>query len=314
MKLKLGIPKGSLQDATIQLFARAGFNIYVSTRSYFPSIDDPNIRCLLVRAQEMARYVESGTLDAGITLWGAAHQAPAGTPNFLEGFRVDRGGIHLGLFHASENGGFQREGTEKQRHAPFEASEIPLAGLHHAFLGHFHTPRDAERHTYPGNPEPLGFGEQGPRGAVVATVQADGSVLRRRERMAKSEVHDLDCDITGCTSRQDVRDRVTAALAGRQGAARLTLRGELARGVEIGPRDLDGREILEHVPSLDALRVQIGALGTDYDFEMLAQEGTVRGQFVRDVQADPELDDETRRRVLATGLRALDGRTDLEVL
>jgi ATP phosphoribosyltransferase len=67
MKLKLGIPKGSLQDATVQLFARAGFNIYVSSRSYFPSIDDPDIECMLIRAQEMARYVSDGVLDAGLT-------------------------------------------------------------------------------------------------------------------------------------------------------------------------------------------------------------------------------------------------------
>jgi len=67
MKLKLGIPKGSLQDATIQLFARAGFNIYVSARSYFPAIDDPEIECMLIRAQEMARYVSDGVLDAGLT-------------------------------------------------------------------------------------------------------------------------------------------------------------------------------------------------------------------------------------------------------
>src|SRR6266700_5814085 len=67
MTLKLGIPKGSLQDATIQLFARAGFNIYVSSRSYFPAIDDPEIECMLIRAQEMARYVEDGVLDAGLT-------------------------------------------------------------------------------------------------------------------------------------------------------------------------------------------------------------------------------------------------------
>ena len=67
MKLKLGLPKGSLQDATIQLFARAGFNIYVNSRSYFPSIDDPEIECMLIRAQEMARYVCEGVLDAGIT-------------------------------------------------------------------------------------------------------------------------------------------------------------------------------------------------------------------------------------------------------
>jgi ATP phosphoribosyltransferase len=66
-KLKLGIPKGSLQDATIDLFARAGWKISLGSRSYVPSIDDTEIECLLVRAQEMARYVESGALDAGIT-------------------------------------------------------------------------------------------------------------------------------------------------------------------------------------------------------------------------------------------------------
>jgi ATP phosphoribosyltransferase len=66
-RLRLGIPKGSLQEATIDLFARAGWKIGLSSRSYVPSIDDPEIECLLVRAQEMARYVETGALDAGIT-------------------------------------------------------------------------------------------------------------------------------------------------------------------------------------------------------------------------------------------------------
>jgi ATP phosphoribosyltransferase len=65
--LQLGIPKGSLQDATIELFRKAGWKISASERSYFPSIDDAGIRCSLIRAQEMARYVEDGTLDAGIT-------------------------------------------------------------------------------------------------------------------------------------------------------------------------------------------------------------------------------------------------------
>ena len=65
--LRLGIPKGSLQDATVQLFARAGFTIFVSSRSYFPSIDDPEIECMLIRAQEMARYVADGVIDAGLT-------------------------------------------------------------------------------------------------------------------------------------------------------------------------------------------------------------------------------------------------------
>jgi ATP phosphoribosyltransferase len=65
--LKLGIPKGSLQDATLELFARAGWKITISARSYVPTIDDTEIECLMVRAQEMARYVETGALDAGIT-------------------------------------------------------------------------------------------------------------------------------------------------------------------------------------------------------------------------------------------------------
>jgi ATP phosphoribosyltransferase len=67
VKLKLGIPKGSLENATIDLFRRAGFAITTSSRSYFPGIDDPEIECMLIRAQEMARYVEDGILDAGLT-------------------------------------------------------------------------------------------------------------------------------------------------------------------------------------------------------------------------------------------------------
>jgi ATP phosphoribosyltransferase len=67
VKLKLGIPKGSLENATIELFRRAGFNITTSSRSYFPAVDDPELECMLIRAQEMARYVEDGILDAGLT-------------------------------------------------------------------------------------------------------------------------------------------------------------------------------------------------------------------------------------------------------
>jgi ATP phosphoribosyltransferase len=65
--LKLGIPAGSLQDSTAALFSRAGYNIKFASRSYFPTVDDPEIECMLIRAQEMARYVENGILDAGIT-------------------------------------------------------------------------------------------------------------------------------------------------------------------------------------------------------------------------------------------------------
>ena len=67
MKLRVGIPKGSLQESTIALFKRAGLNVYTSSRSYFAATDDPEIECMLIRAQEMARYVDHGVLDCGLT-------------------------------------------------------------------------------------------------------------------------------------------------------------------------------------------------------------------------------------------------------
>ncbi|HET9784094.1 MAG TPA: ATP phosphoribosyltransferase [Terriglobales bacterium] len=81
MTLKLGIPKGSLENATLELFRRAGFRITTASRSYFPVIDDPEIECMLIRAQEMARYVENGVLDAGLTGrdWVAEQQAAVET-------------------------------------------------------------------------------------------------------------------------------------------------------------------------------------------------------------------------------------------
>jgi ATP phosphoribosyltransferase len=66
-KLKLGLPKGSLQESTFKLFGKAGYRVQVSSRSYYPSIDDPDIDCILVRAQEMARYVDNGVIDVGLT-------------------------------------------------------------------------------------------------------------------------------------------------------------------------------------------------------------------------------------------------------
>lgn len=103
-------------------------------------------------------------LADGLTLWGAAHRAPANTDGFFEhGFKVDRGGVNVALFHGSERGELTWQEEGKAPHAPFHAWQIPEAGLDHVFCGHFHAPRDAERHTYPGNPDPLTFGETGDR-------------------------------------------------------------------------------------------------------------------------------------------------------
>ncbi len=185
-------------------------------------------------------------LADGFTVWGGAHQAPANTDDFLTRFSVDRGGVNVALFHGSERVWFTQQEQPKQPHAPFDAFEIEQAGLHHAFLGHFHRPKNAERFTYPGNPDPLSFGEDGLRGAVVAMIGPDGT-------------GDLN------------------ALA----------------------------------PHIDGLQVRLGTVHVAYDFEAVAQERTVRGQFVRDA-LNSGLSADEQRRVLATGLRALDGREDLE--
>jgi exonuclease SbcD len=245
-------------------------------------------------------------LADGVTLWGAAHRASTTDDGFLTGFEVDRGGVNLALFHGSET---SAPSTSEPVVAPFTAEQVEAAGLDHAFVGHLRTPCDAERHTYPGNPDPLSFGEHGPRGAVLCTVHDDGRVDRVRHDVSTSRVHDVVVDLAGAAHADEVRERVAEAVAGLTGIARVTLGGDV--GPDVALRLADLASAGEH---LDALVPRFGTLGVAYDFAALAEEPTVRGRFVHDVRADPRLDDDTRRRLLVTGLRALDGRTaDLAV-
>lgn len=247
------------------------------------------------------------TLAEGLTLWGGAHGGPALTPGFLDAFSVDRGGVHVALFHGSEQSAVPFQEAEKQLHAPFRAEQIPQAGLHHAFVGHFHRPEDAPWHTYPGNPDPLSFGESGPRGAVLATVHADGSVTRERRTVASTTAFDLEVDVTDAASLQEIGARVSAAVQGKGGVARITLRGSLANTVDLRLADLQ-----PFAATTEGAVFRVGKLNPAYDFVRLAAEPTVRGLFTKDVLAAP-LDEERKQRVLVAGLRALDGRTDLEV-
>jgi exonuclease SbcD len=253
-------------------------------------------------------------LADGFTVWGAAHRAPANTPGFLDDVRLDRAGVHIGLFHGSEQGDLALQEQGKRPHAPFRAVQVPRAGLHHALVGHFHTPRDAEHHTYPGNPEPLTFGETGERSAVLVEVSADGSVRRERHRVAGSTVSDVEVGLDGIAHAGEVRQRLADALRTASGTVRATLTGDIGPDVDLTAADLAGLTAADVAPHLDGLLTRVGRLGVAYDYDRLAEERTVRGQFVRDVRAAADLSDDERRRVLITGLRAFDKRRhDLEV-
>jgi len=293
--------RSALSDVALPVYIAPGNHDWLSPRSPYRTVRWP----ANVHVFEEDR-LSPVTLEDGLTLWGAAHRAPANTPDFFAGFRPDRGGIHIAVAHASERTALPWQESGKQPHAPFEAAELEEAGLSHAFLGHYHVPRDAERHTYPGNPDPLEFGETGDRGAVLATLRPDGSVDRERRSVAVSEVHDLTVTLHGAGHAEEVAGAVAQALSGRAGFVRLTLDGEVTASLEI---DLAGlRRIGEH---LDGLVIRIGDLSTGYDVLEIQREASVRGHFARSTAGieDPDL----RRRVLLTGLRALEGRRDLEV-
>lgn len=250
--------------------------------------------------------LEPTALVDGVTMWGAAHLVPASTRGFLDSFRVDRSGINLAVFHGSEQSWLPYQGADKQPHAPFRADQIERAGLDFAFVGHYHSPRRTDRLAYPGNPDPLSFGECGDRGAILATISPDGAVAMETRTVAASRVHDIVVDVTGCTSFQEIRDQAASVLTGVEGAIRLTVQGELHPDVE---PQYDLLRALVLPPSYAT--VHQGDLRQGYDLEAIAAEPTVRGQFVRDVRAS-ELDADIQRKVLVTGLRALSGRRDLE--
>ena len=246
------------------------------------------------------------TIRDGLTLWGAAQCRPNGADNFLRGFHTDRGGVHIGLFHAGAHIPAGGQNGDSPRRS-IEASEIENAGLHHLFVGLCHEPRESARCTYPGNPHPLAFGQNGDRGAVVATISPDGTVQREWRPVARFPFHDVELDITGCMSRAEIRWRLKQALANLAGLARVTVSGEVPAELDFNIRDLAE---IQH--SLEGLLIRMGGIRPRFDVEAIAKETTVRGQFVRNVLA-AVLDDEKRQRVLMTGLRALEGKRDLEV-
>ena len=198
--------------------------------------------------------------------------------------------------------------TSADLHLPFDLEDIDRVGLDHVFSGHYHTPKKERRLTYPGNAHPLGFGEGPGRGLVIAAIAESGEVDAVTHDVSPTRFHDLTVDLTGATTSDEVRQRCQAALVSLRGGARLTLTGDLSANV-----DLDAAGLRDLTSQLDAVVVRTDQLEPGYDLAELQHEPTVRGQFVREVLGDSTIDDANRTAVLVTGLRALDGRSDLEV-
>lgn len=254
------------------------------------------------------------SLGGGLTVWGAAHRAPSGAGDVFQDVRADGEGVHLALAHASERSALPWQGEGKQLHAPFHEDAVPAAGFAHALCGHYHRPRAGRWHTYPGNPEPLTFGESGQRGAVVVDVDVDGAVHRRWHPVAATPWHDVDVDVTGCDTVEACVARARDAVAGRGGVVRVTVHGELSPEVPLDVRrDVTPAALAVDGGGAEAVVVRSGELRVAIDVDAVARQETVAGQFVRDVRADESLDEPTRQRVLTVGLRALAGHSDLEV-
>jgi DNA repair protein SbcD/Mre11 len=243
---------------------------------------------------------------AGATIWGAAHRAPANTDDFLHDFHASADGLNIGLFHASERSGLPLQPAGKEPHAAFSAYEIRAAGLDHALLGHYHTPFDGPDYTYPGNPEPLSFGEDRTRGAVLFEFVPGAAYARERIRVAQTSMDEIEIDVSGSVSQQDVVDRVAAAAAGRTGLLRMSLHGEVSTSLS-----LDMAVLAHAAKGPDYVDFETSGIRPAYDLDAIKAEKTVRGQFVRDV-LQATLEGDERQRVLVTGLRALAGRRDLE--
>lgn len=239
---------------------------------------------------------------AGWRVFGAAHLQPKGTKNLLSRVKVPKGAPAVALFHGSERGQLPLQGEGKQDHAPFREEEIGKSGFQFALLGHFHTPRTTSHLLYPGNPEPLTFGETGVRGAAVVDFGTTPPMVDIR-RVATFTVADQDVDITGCLHSDSIYERIVEALPTAANAAtRVRLTGELGAGVRLSSTELLDRLRLEDrcVDLVLACRPQL-------DLDGLRQSPDARGQFVRALMARPDFESDLVQAALLAGLNALLG-------
>jgi len=244
-------------------------------------------------------------LNEGVTIWGGAHHGEANAGNFLEGFFADGPGAQIGLFHGSASLGIESE-SKKERHAPFREEQVAQSGLNHALLGHFHNATMKPTYTYPGNPDPLTFGESPGRGAVLVTIDDDGVVDRIWHDVSQTKVAQVEIVLSGESSSTEIVDLVKRQLKDLTGYVRVVITGEVAESARFNIRDLEQ----EKFRNLDGVVFKVGNIRTALDYAALEQEQSVRGAFVRDVLGASDLTEDDKSKILATGLRALAGETN----
>lgn len=265
--------------------------------------------------------LEPFELEDGVTVWGAAHQASRTERNFLDNFRVPGSGVHIGLIHGSESSRLRAEilaDPNKFAHAPFAESDICRAGLAHVFAGHYHTASSSSLCTYPGNPDPLNFGEDrlgNPRGVVFATIDPSGGVrVEPAREVAVSRVLAIDVDIGGAGDRRQLVDvvveRVHEAIQGAVEGSflKISLGGEVARDVDLTSIE---NSISDELAEASAVVVEADRVRHSIDIEAFEDEQSIRGEFVRAVAACDDLDDRLKEKVIVAGLTALEGRDEL---
>ncbi len=231
---------------------------------------------------------------------GVAHLQPKGTPNPLAGYRVPDGPPAVALMHGSEVGALQFEGAAKVDHAPFQEAEVAAAGFAFALCGHYHMPRATPWLCYPGNPEPLTFGETGERGAMLVDFTTTPPTVTRH-RVATVSVADAEVDISACSHREAVIEAIRAAVPARADrCVRVRVVGDLQPTVAPAPQ-----AVLEAVRSAERCCVIEWDLRLADDLDALAAAPDIRGEFVRILLARPDQGSPLVREALQAGLRAL---------
>ena len=250
------------------------------------------------------------SLNETCRVWGFAHHSPRGTPNPFDRARVEKINdvVDIALFHGSDLSRTQFELEDKVPHAGFEPEDIISSGFDYAFVGHFHNAYDGGHYCYPGNPDPLSFGEKGSqRGAVLATVESTGRVTLEWHDVSETTLHEIHVDMDGVGTADSAVALVTAAVGERTGFARIRLTGSVRptlRGLHEALEQLD--------TELHDYQV-VNETRTDYNIDNIRSQDTVQAQFIRMVEESEE-SSEDQRLLIEMGLRAFDGRTDLEVL